>query len=916
MPLWRPRCPLFFSTKPPGFVQKKAVLRALTSVMTPAALLLLSACGQTSSTVRRAAPAPRVAASTAPSPASPAPAAQQDTTLSDAQVLERLSRLYRYQSEILTAQSRSDGQAVDGLFELAMADLGRLAREEGIRESTHGARFNEVYRSLVTEYERYYHVSPDDLAVQRGDIFELRAEVFAALNDAASDPELVDVVLPELRPVAEATIPMTRHPLVEASIAFLLRAPERNVQGWMTRAETYFPMIEQIFREEGVPDELKYLAMIESGLNPRAQSRAQAVGMWQFMRPTGAAYGLNVDTYVDERMDPEKATRAAARHLRDLYAQYGNNWHLAIAGYNCSPRCINNGLAQARRAGIQNPTFWDIFQYLPRETRNYVPMFIAAALVVSNADHIAGLESVQPGPRFEYDVVPVRGSLTLSRVAEMAGTTEDVLRALNPSLRRPQLPATAGTFGLRLPVGTGQRFYTAYTGLPAQQTTMAEQGYTVGAGETLTRIARQYGVSEAALRQRNNLPTSEVQPGMRLTIPVVTTAVASAAGTSLQTVRYTASPRTRIASGGAIGRPTTPRPAPATARPAPRTSAPRVATPPAPARPAVTEAPLPAPPVTTVSGGASAEEAARERVRREAEAAREAARERAREEERRAAEERATRERVRREAEAAREAAERSARDAARREAAARATAARAERESERRAAAERAAAERATREAAERTAREAAARETATREAAAPAANTRTVYTVRAGDNLSGVAERHGVTMGQIRQWNRLSSSTVRAGQRLVIYGARPVEAAPATRTTRTPERAAPARREERPTSVTVGRGQTLSEIAREHGVSLANLREWNDLPANGNVRSGQRLRLTAPERPAARTPERAAPARRAEEARPTSHTVRAGDNLTAIARQYGVSVAELRRLNGLTSDNVRAGQRLKVRN
>ena len=818
-------------------MQKKALLRALTTVMTPAALLLLSACGQTAAVRTSATPQVRTA-STRPAPTASRPAspvlATQDTTLSDAQVLQRLSRLYRYQSEILTAQSQNNGQGVDGLFELAMADLGRLARQDGIRQSAHGQRFNEVYRSLVTEYERYYHVSPDDFAVQRGDIFEIRADVFAALNDALQEPELADVVLPELRPVAQATIPMTRHPLVEASIAYLLRSPERTVNGWINRAETYFPMIEQIFHEEGVPDELKYLAMIESGLNPRVTSSAQAAGMWQFIRATGTSYGLDVDTYVDERMDPEKATRAAARHLRDLYAQYGNDWHLAIAGYNCSPRCINNARNAARRRGVANPTFWDIYQDLPRETRNYVPMFIAASLVASNADQIEGIAPVQPGPRFEYDVVPVRGSLSLARVAEMAGTTEDVVRALNPSLRRPQLPATNSTFALRLPVGSGAQFFTAYSGLSSAETSIAEANYTVGSGETLTRIARQYGVSEDALRQRNGLPTGEAQTGMRLTIPVAATAIASAAVNGVQTVRYTVRPRTRIPTTTLAARTTTPRPP---ARPAPRAT-------PTPER--VAEAPRPAvtAPIVTVS-------------ERDADAARVAA--------------------ARREADASR------ARELAR------------AREAERVRVAEAARAAEASRSA-------------DVSRASSATSNTRTVYTVQRGDNLSEVAQRHGVTMGQIRQWNRLSSSSVRSGQRLVIFGAAAPEAA-------RPARAAAPEPVRTRTSHTVARGQTLSEISRETGVSMDDLREWNDLSANGAVRSGQRLRLTAPpasSRASAR--EAARPAAR-EAAKPSSHTVRSGDNLTSIARQYGISVADLRRLNSLTGDNLRAGQRLKVK-
>ncbi len=719
--------------------------------------------------------------------------------LTQAQILERLSRLYRYQSDILLAEARSDGQAVDALFDLAMADLGRLAAQEGIHTSPVGPRFREVYRSLVTEYEKVYNVSPDDLALQRGDVFDQRADIFAALNDAADrdNVQLEDVVLPRLR-VTETTIPMPMHRLVENSIAYLLRSPERHLYGWLGRAETYFPMIERVLEEEGVPDELKYLAMIESGLNPRAASHASAVGMWQFIRQTGAAYDLQVDSYVDDRMDPEKATRAAARHLRDLYQQYGQDWHLAIAGYNCSPRGVNRAINLARQRGVARPTFWDIYGDLPRETRNYVPMFIAAAVVASNPDAL-DRSQIRSGPRYEYDLVPVRGSLSIETVAAMAGTTEDVIRALNPSLRRTTLPAARTHFPLRLPVGTSAAFLAASRGQSGGSTAIA---YTVREGDTVTRIARQYGVSEADLRERNGI-TGEVNVGASLSLPMqAPVGRVDVAMNEVRSVSFDARPRMRIAAAGGAA---TPRPAPraTTPRPAPRVTTPRPD--PAPRTTLADREETPSAPVTPVTTAST--RPARER------------------------------------------------------------------------------AAERTT----ERT------------ERAAPAersrASTRVSYRVRRGDTISSIAERYGVTTGQVRQWNSLSGSSLNSGRTIYLY---PEGGAPAAR-----EERASTRRAERPTTHRVARGETLAEIARETGVSMANLRAWNDLDRSGDIQAGQSLRLTAS------GSSRSARAERA----PATHTVRSGDNLTEIAARYNVTVSQLREWNSLRGGNIRPGQRLKVR-
>jgi membrane-bound lytic murein transglycosylase D len=431
-------------------------------------------------------------------------------SLTQEEILQRISRLYRYQADILAAEAEGDHEHAEGLLELAMTELGTLAQQPGVMERP---RFRELYRTVVTEYERYYGVPDTSLVLPYGDLFQLRADVFAALNEV-DEPLLEDVMLPELTPV-DVTVPMTTNRLVERSVQFLLEKRKDTVKRWLNRADTYFPMVEQIFREEGVPDELKYLAVIESGLNPRARSWAQAVGMWQFIAATGRAYGLDVNTWVDERMDPEKATLAAARHLKDLYAMYDQDWHIALAGYNCSPRCIKRAI---RRANTDDPTFWDIYPYLPRETRNYVPMYIAATLVLSNPTAF-GIERSQRGPQYAYDLVPVQGMIALRTIAEMAGTDLATLRALNPELRRNTLPPTRDGYMLRIPKGSYPQFAEAYETLPDDKKRPIGE-YVVRRGDSLGKIGTRFGLSVRALMRANGLRSTVIHPGQRLAVPV------------------------------------------------------------------------------------------------------------------------------------------------------------------------------------------------------------------------------------------------------------------------------------------------------------------------------------------------------------------------------------------------------------
>ena len=432
-------------------------------------------------------------------------------SLTEVQIMRRMARIYGYQGAILEAQARGDQAGAEHLIDLSVSALSILLKQQGIMDNQ---QFHELYRTVIAQHESYYGFT-DSLAMQRGDIFEVRNQVFTFLNEDGRAP-LETITLPELS-IAETAIPMTINEKVRSSIVFLLTEPDKHINNWMSRAETYFPMIEQIFEEEGVPDELKYLAMIESGLNPKARSWARAVGMWQFIRATGSAYDLTINGWVDERKNPEQATRAAARHLKDLHRMFGD-WQLALAGYNYSPGRLRRHIRRAEARLGRKATFWDVYNNLPRETRNYVPMFIATAIVASNPDQF-GLENYTPGPAYEFDYVPVQGMLSVEDVANMAQTDVETIKALNPELISSHLPPTRSAYYVRIPLYSFDAFAKNYSKLPITEKRPASH-HRVRRGETLGQIARRYGVSVSSLMRKNGLHSSMIRVGQNLVVPI------------------------------------------------------------------------------------------------------------------------------------------------------------------------------------------------------------------------------------------------------------------------------------------------------------------------------------------------------------------------------------------------------------
>ena len=354
-------------------------------------------------------------------------------------------------------------------------------------------------------------------AFKEGDGFTEQKSEPAPIDEAN---EVTFPVDPNVRARAEEELKQTRSDLplvlndsVASYINFYSSRGRGTLERALVRSGRYRDMIARILKEEGVPQDLIYLAQAESGFHPLALSRAGARGMWQFMASRATGYGLMRNWWVDDRQDPEKATRAAARHLRDLYNQFGD-WYLAMAAYNSGPGTVQ---AAVQRTGYAD--FWELYRrnVLPRETKNYVPIIVAVTIMAKNPAQY-GLESLVLDAPLEPDVATVDYPVDLRLVAECVDTSLDTIRDLNPSLLRMTTPKD-GSFELRLPAGTKEKFQQAIAAIPADKRVWWRY-HKVAAGDTLASVAKKYRTTPNAIAQVNNLDEGELAADTKLIIPV------------------------------------------------------------------------------------------------------------------------------------------------------------------------------------------------------------------------------------------------------------------------------------------------------------------------------------------------------------------------------------------------------------
>ena len=357
-------------------------------------------------------------------------------------------------------------------------------------------------------------------ALKQGDGFTAQAAEPAPIDEANAVTFPVDQSIKakaetELKGTqSQSDLPLVINDEVASYINYFSTRGKGFLENGLVRAGRYEPMIRRILKEEGVPQDLIYLAQAESGFHSMALSRAGARGMWQFMAGRGAGYGLARNWWVDERQDPEKSTRAAARHLKDLYKQFGD-WYLAMAAYNSGPGNVQQAV---QRTGYAD--FWELYKrnVLPAETKNYVPIIVAVTIMAKNPTQY-GLENLQPDPPLKYDKVTVDYPVDLRLVAEITDSSLATLQELNPALLRMTTPKE-GTYDLKVPVGSADRFQQVIASIPRDMRVWWRY-HKVGSGETLASIAHQYRTSTSSIAEANSLDSGDdLQVGSSLVIPV------------------------------------------------------------------------------------------------------------------------------------------------------------------------------------------------------------------------------------------------------------------------------------------------------------------------------------------------------------------------------------------------------------
>ena len=340
------------------------------------------------------------------------------------------------------------------------------------------------------------------------------------------------------------------NPALESVIKSFLRGKKDLMERMLTASQFYFPMFEQELDNYNIPLEIKYLAVVESALNPRARSRVGATGLWQFMYTTGRMYKLDVSSYVDERRDPIKATKAACQYLSKLYEIF-DDWDLALAAYNSGPGNVNKAIR--RSGGYRN--YWNIRRFLPRETAGYVPAFLATMYIFEYAEEHGLAKINAERPYFETDTVLVKKLITFDQISEIVGVTKEELEILNPSYKLNIIPYVKGkNYSLRLPRYAAGKFVTneeaiyAYVEedlkkrekpLPRMVNSQDRIRYRVRSGDYLGRIAERYGVGVSQIKRWNGLRSDNLRVGQRLTIyprkPATTVASSSPKSSSKST---------------------------------------------------------------------------------------------------------------------------------------------------------------------------------------------------------------------------------------------------------------------------------------------------------------------------------------------------------------------------------------------
>jgi membrane-bound lytic murein transglycosylase D len=451
-----------------------------------------------------------------------------------------------------TAQDNKNANA-DEAYQKAKLSLDSIAIQKNYKQGLnlfldfcdyiHPLQFDQLEEIAVAEaqeeiYKDNLFYTPDSSSVLLQD------------HDIVYDfaPYVADEIVAERLAAMKTTIPMTFNKDIRNFIDYFTVRRRSYTQTMLARKNIYFPMFEKYLAEFNMPDELKYLSIVESALKPTAVSRAGAMGLWQFMPATGRHLGLRQDAYIDERINPEKSTIAACKYLTWLYNFFGQDWELALAAYNCGPGTVQRAI---RKSGGQR-NFWDIYRFLPAETRSYVPMFIAVSYSMTHAEEHNIIQN-QPHYPIDYEVITVNQTVNLKDLALKLSVCFDDLMELNPELKKKIVPKHFKNYALKIPAERSQYFWEHEEEILASTKNewryetakyMAKESkreklnklkerkdallgnndnsakqHLVKRGESLSEIAHQYSVSVAQLMAWNKLKSSNhIKSGKHLIV--------------------------------------------------------------------------------------------------------------------------------------------------------------------------------------------------------------------------------------------------------------------------------------------------------------------------------------------------------------------------------------------------------------